>query len=59
MSINLDRLEDTLSNIGYKYQFVNGGWSANITQNSFYLAKPFIPLPQYVVLLMVLMISGY
>ena len=32
MSINLDRLENA-SNIGYKYQFINGGWSAyNITQ---------------------------
>ena len=52
MSINLDRLEDTLSNIGYKYQFVNGGWSAyNITQEFILLSQTIHTIkPQYVVL---------
>ena len=52
MSINLDRLEDSLSSNGYKYQFINGGWSAyNITQEFILLSQNIHTIkPQYVVL---------
>jgi len=52
MSINLDRIEDTLSNIGYDYQFINCGWSAyNITQEFILLSQTINTIkPQVIVL---------